>query len=96
MLAYLYGHELDVKFFENQSYVNLSKNHVFHDMSKHIEIRYHYIIGIVHKGAMKLQYISIDEQIVDTLTKPLSRANVAYFRERLGVVVIPFLRKEDL
>lgn len=38
-------HELDVIviFCENQSYVKLSKNFVFHDRPKHIDMKYHYI-----------------------------------------------------
>jgi hypothetical protein len=28
---------------DNQSCVSISENHVFHDKSKHIEIKYHYI-----------------------------------------------------
>ena len=39
---------------------------------------------------MKLQYIVIDEQIADVLTKPLARVKFEYFRERLG-----FLQIED-
>jgi hypothetical protein len=46
---------------DNKNCVKLSKNIVFHDKSKHIKIKYHYIHEIIHKGAMKLQYISIDE-----------------------------------
>ena len=32
---------------DNQSCVNLSKNLMFHDKSKHIEIKYHYIRDMV-------------------------------------------------
>ena len=32
---------------DNQSYVNLSENPVFHDKYKHIEIKYHYIRDMV-------------------------------------------------
>ena len=32
---------------DNQSCVKLSKNPVFHDKSKHIEIKYHYIRDMV-------------------------------------------------
>ena len=32
---------------DNQSYVRLSENLVFHDKSKHIEIKYHYIRDMV-------------------------------------------------
>jgi hypothetical protein len=35
---------------------------------------------------VELQYISTDEQIVDILTKPLSRVKYEYFRDKLGVL----------
>ena len=59
---------------------------MFHDKSKHIEIMYHYIRDMVQMGAVKLQYVATDEQIVDVLTKPPSRVKFAYFRDKLGVV----------
>jgi hypothetical protein len=43
---------------DNQSYVELIENSMF---SKHIEIRYHYIIDMVQMGAVKLQYFATDE-----------------------------------
>ena len=42
---------------DNQSCIKLSKNPVFHDRSKHIEMRYHFIRDLVQRGALKLQYI---------------------------------------
>ena len=41
---------------------------------------------MVEKGAVKLQYIAIDEQVADVLTKPFSKVKFEYFREKLGVV----------
>jgi hypothetical protein len=75
LLVGLFDLELEVTsiFCDNQSCIKLSKNPVFHDKSKHVKIKYHYIRNLVQKGVMKLQYISTDEQIVDVLTKPLSR-----------------------
>ena len=46
---------------DNYSCVNLSENAVFHDNSKHIEIKYHYIRDMVQRGAVKLQYVAMDE-----------------------------------
>ena len=46
---------------DNQSYVKLSKNPVFHDKSKHIKIKYHYIRDMVQRGAVKLQYVVTEE-----------------------------------
>jgi hypothetical protein len=71
---------------DNQSCIKMTENPVFHDRSKHIEIRYHYIRDMVQRGALKLQYISTDEQVVDVLTKPLSRVKFEYFRDKLGIV----------
>jgi hypothetical protein len=71
---------------ENQSCMKLTENHVFHDRSKHIEIKYHYIWDIVERRVVELQYISTDEQIANILTKPLLRMKYEYFRDKLGVL----------
>ena len=68
---------------------------VFHDKSKHIEIKFHYIRDMVQRGAVKLQYVAIKEQIADLLTKPLVRVKFEYFRERLGVIQIEIPRKRE-
>ena len=41
---------------------------------------------MVQKGAIKLQYISINEQVVYVLTKPLSGVIFEYIHDNLGVV----------
>ena len=64
----------------------MTENHVFHDKLKHIEIWYFYIRDIVQKGAIKLQYVCTDEQVVDVLTKPLSQVKFEYFCDKLGIV----------
>jgi hypothetical protein len=71
---------------DNQSCIKMTENPVFHDKSKHIEIQYHYIHDMVQRGAIKLQYLSMDEQVVDVLTKPLSHVKFEQFRDKLGVV----------
>jgi hypothetical protein len=64
---------------DKQIFIKITKNHVFHDKSNHIEIRYHYICDMVQIGAINLQYVSTDEQVVDVLTKPLSRVKFEHF-----------------
>ena len=61
---------------------------MFHDKSKHIEIKYHYIRDMVQRGALKLQYVVTEKKIADVLTKPLARVKFEYFRERIGVLMI--------
>jgi hypothetical protein len=62
--------------------VKLSENFVFHDKSKHIEIKYHYIRDMVQRKVVHVQYLSTHEQIANDFTKPLAE----YFRERIGLV----------
>ena len=71
------------------------ENPIFHDKSKHIEIKYHFIRDMVHKGAVKLKYVPTEEQVADVLTKPLARVKFEYFRDKLGVVQKDFSRKRE-
>ena len=59
---------------------------MFHDKSKHIELKYQYIRNMVEKGVVKLQYVATDEQVADVSTKSLSKVKFEYFRDKLGVV----------
>jgi hypothetical protein len=71
---------------DNQRCIKMTENPVFHDRSKYIEICYHFIRDMVQRGSLKLQYISTDEQVVDVMTKPLSRVKFEHFRDKLGIV----------
>jgi hypothetical protein len=71
---------------DNKKCIKMIENHVFHNMSKHIEIRYHFIRDMVQRGALKIQYISTDEHVADMLNKPLSHVKFQHFRDKLGIV----------
>jgi hypothetical protein len=68
--------------------MKLSKNPVFHDRLKHIEIKYYYIRDMVQWGAMRLQFVTTEDQVADVFTKPLSRTKFEYFKDKLGVVLL--------
>ena len=82
-------------YYDNQSCIQLFENPFFHDRSKHIEIRYHFIRDYVQRRAVALQYISTDEQVADILTKSLGRGKFIHFRDKLGVVKNNFLSKRE-
>ena len=88
----LFGHVLDttVILCDNQSGIRLTENLVFHDRSKHIDIRYHFIQDMVQRGAVRLNDIGTDEQVADILTKPLGKVKFLTFYERLGIVERPY------
>ena len=79
---------------DNQSSVKLSTNPVFHDRSKHIEIKYHYLRDMVQRKLIELKYVSTEEQVVDILTKPLPRMKFNCFRKKLGLMENDILKLE--
>eukprot|EP00253_Pinus_taeda_P024908 PITA_24908 len=85
ILVGLFGQMMDptVIYYDNQSCIKLSANPVFHDRSKHIDIRYHYLQDYVVKRIMMLQYVSTEEQDVDILTKALSKCKFEFHRDRI-------------
>ena len=62
LFSELFGHVLDtiMIFCDNQRGIRLSRNHVFYDLSKHIDITYHFIWDMVLRGARRLHRIGID------------------------------------
>jgi hypothetical protein len=88
ILADLFVHEMDSTIIhcDNHSCVKLSENLVFHDKSKHIEIKYHYIRDMVKRKVVHVQYLNTHKKFADVFTKTLSRTKFKYFRERLGLV----------
>jgi hypothetical protein len=97
LLTYLFDHEMDRKtiHYDNHSCVKLSENPVFHDKSKHIEIKYHYIRDMVQRKTIHVQYLSNHEQISNIFTKPLSKTKFKYFHEKLGLMENPSLAERE-
>jgi hypothetical protein len=84
-------------YYDNESCIRLSEHPVFHEWSKHIEIKYYFIRDKVQEGEVKLQYIPTDEQTSDILKNPMSRIKFAYLRDKLGIVEItPLAEREEM
>ena len=88
MLAGLFDAEIDATdiLCDHQSCIKMTKNLVFHDKTKHIDIRYHFIRDMVQKGAVKLKYVPTEEHVADVLTNPLAHVKFEYFQENIGLV----------
>ena len=72
---------------DNQSAIALSRNPVFHDRSKHIDVRYHFIWECVDEGGIVLSYTETEQQLADVLTKALGRVRFQKLRDMIGVQV---------
>lgn len=71
---------------DNHSCIKLFENPVFHDRSKHIDIRCHFVKEYVQQGAGHLRYTPTGEQVANILTKALGRTKFVYFWEKMGMV----------
>jgi hypothetical protein len=71
---------------DSKSALSLTKNSVFHERSKHIRVRYHFIRGCLEEGNFKACYINIKYQLADLLTKPLGRIKVLELCSRIGMI----------
>jgi hypothetical protein len=68
---------------DNQSAIALAKDNKFHQRSKHISIRYHFIRDTVRDNEISIHYVPTADNIADILTKPLPRPQFEYLRNGL-------------
>ena len=60
-------------YYDNQSCIKLSQNPKFHDRSKHIDLRYHFLTEKVNSQLISLEYTPTSTMWTDILTKSLSK-----------------------
>jgi hypothetical protein len=74
---------------DSKSALALAKNPVFHERSKHIRVRYHFIRSCLEEGSVRANYINTQDQLADFLTKSLGRVKFQELRARIGMAQIP-------
>lgn len=66
---------------DSQSALHLSKHQVFHERSKHIDVRHHFVRDWIDKGLIKVVKVSTNDNAVDMLTSPLPTAKFKFYLE---------------
>lgn len=56
---------------DSQSAIHLSKHQAYHDRSKHIDIKYHFIRDVADRGEVKILKIRTEKNPADGFTKSL-------------------------
>ena len=74
---------------DNQSVIKLSKNSEFHKLSKHIDVRYHFVRDILNRKIINISYVESKEQLADIFMKPLTKETFCYLCKRLNVLDNP-------
>jgi hypothetical protein len=60
-----------VVFCDSQSAIHLTKNQMYHERTKHIDVRYHFLREVVTQGGITAKKIGTTKNPADMLTKPV-------------------------
>ena len=78
--------EMPMKMYcDNKVAINISHNPVHHDRTKHVEDNRHFIKEKVEDGTICMVYVLTNTQVVDVLTKALSRRSFEHLIDKLGM-----------
>jgi len=61
------------------------KNSEHHKLTKHIDIKFHYIRECVENQSIVVKYVSSEKQLADFLTKALSRDKFCSNRKSVSI-----------
>ena len=70
---------------DNQSAIAIARNPEFHDWTKHIDVRYHFLCQKVDSEEILLTYLPTDDQVADVLTKGLVCTKHEHFSKEMGL-----------
>ena len=73
-------------FCDNTSAISITKNHVQHSRTKHINVRHHFIRDHVEKGDVEISFVPTNLQLADIFTKPLAEDRFNFIRFELGML----------
>jgi hypothetical protein len=88
LLIEIKGEEIDsvTLKIDSLSVIQLSRNPILHDHSKHIDTNYHYIQHCIDEGRVQVEVVGTNNQLADILMKPLYRDRFMELRTRIGVI----------
>jgi hypothetical protein len=76
---------------DNSSAIALTKNPIFHDRSKHIDIRFYYLKDCIANKKVEVKYVRTQDQVANIFTKLLKYDVFAKIRD-----ILRFIRKSSL
>lgn len=70
---------------DSQSVIHLAKNSAIHSITKHIQLRYHFIRTTVEEEKLKLEKIHTSQNPVDMMTKVVTREKLKLCSALVGL-----------
>jgi hypothetical protein len=76
---------LKTLWYDNESAIQLCKDPVQHQYSKHIELHMHFIRNLINDHVLEVLYCPTEDQVADIFTKTLTEAKFTKLRPMVGV-----------
>ena len=73
---------------DNITAIHISKNHVQHVRTKHINICHHFIRNFIENKTVVIEHVATDKQLVDIFTKTLDASKLVSQRKALGICIL--------
>ena len=80
-------HDSYILYYDSQSIIHLVKNSTYHSKSKHIDVRYHWILDVLEKKQLQLEKIHTTENMLDIMIKPLPKEKLKSYMQKVGLAV---------
>ncbi len=70
---------------DSESVLNLMKNPLFHNKTKHIGIQYYFTTELVGKGDVSFVFCRTAFMVADSLTKAIPREKIEFCRDEMAL-----------
>ena len=70
---------------DSQSAIHLTKNQMFYERTKHINVRMHFIRDVIAHGAIVVKKIPTMDNLVDMMTKSVLTIKFKHCLDLIGV-----------
>jgi hypothetical protein len=74
---------------DSTSAISIAQDSVKYELTKHVEVDYFYVQSSIHDNILALQYVPLEIQLADLLTKVHTRAQHYFLLSKLNVVDPP-------
>ena len=77
--------QISTLFCDNQNAIFLTKDQRFHERTKHIDVRYHFVREVIARGDIVVSKVGTQDNSADMMTKSLPIAKFVHCSNLVGL-----------
>ena len=64
----------------------MSKNQIYHERTKHIDVRLHFVRDVIAQGLVKIEKVSSEDNAADMMTKVVTLTKFKHCMDLVGII----------